>query len=177
MRKSVDHGECDRRGACVDGFGEMMEPSMISGSLVLVTAAVCASPHEVNCAGAAYRSACLPARKAGAAGPGGAAPVAVCRQQILAQRVTMPWILARCAPWSWAWPALLLDVDDKQSRSDGPAFGSRDFRLHLAYSTTVSIQIWGRQTAGSGNQIVASIRALRPLVHRRRMATSTRQRR
>lgn len=132
----------------------VLKPTMIVACLALGTAALGACSQPVNCAAAAYRNGCVAGPEAPAAvapipppaaataspvtvtpnpGPAGAAPATVGRGE----------------------PGDFADMDDKQCRSYGLAFGSRDYadcRIRLSAQHRGVDPNIGTTSPGSGSR-------------------------
>jgi hypothetical protein len=98
-----------------------MKPTMVLACLILGAPALCACTHTVDCSGGVYRSDCLPGTVIpDAASPAPARP-AVVPSAVSARPPAGPGMV------SYGDPGQFADVDDKQCRSYGLTFGSRDY--------------------------------------------------
>ncbi len=106
-----------------------MKPSMTLACLLLGAASLGGCTEAVNCSGAVYRSDCVPGDVTTA--PASPAPVAVTRPAPAPAPMSSPPaaspLATRPAPVAYGDPATFADVDDKQCRSYGLTFGSRDY--------------------------------------------------
>jgi hypothetical protein len=97
-----------------------VKQSMTLACVLIGAVSLCACTQTVDCSGGAFRGGCAP----GTASPASASPTVASpavASPAIASPVVTPGTVGRGDPSAFA------DVDDKQCRSYGLAFGSRDY--------------------------------------------------
>jgi hypothetical protein len=105
-----------------------MKPSMTLACLVLGVAALGGCGGPVNCAGGVYRNGCAPGDISAAPptpAPAAAVPAAASPAPVSPAPVSPTPVSRPVVPYGD--PASFADIDDKQCRSYGLTFGSRDY--------------------------------------------------
>jgi hypothetical protein len=149
-------------------MGGMVKQSIIAASLVLGVASLSGCSSSVDCSGGNYRGGCWPGTNVSApAGPAVASPAVgsppVAGPAAASPAVGSPAPARPAVPAANAGPATVsrgdpsefADVDDKQCRSYGLTFGSRDYadcRIRLSAQHRGLDPNLGTTTPGQGSR-------------------------
>jgi hypothetical protein len=105
--------------------------ALVTGCLVISSAALCACSQSTDCSGGAYRGGCAPGTPLPAsASPPLAAPAAASPTVSTAPAAASPTVStapAGAGAVGRGDPSAFADVDDRQCRSYGLSFGTRDY--------------------------------------------------